>query len=358
MKISNWQFAWMMATVQIGMTVWLTVAPAIREAKQDAWISMAVAGVAALAFTCIMVLLSRRYPSMTLVEFSQHIMGKWAGRAVCLLYFAGWYTVAAMILRGFSEFIQQTLFHKTPSLVISIIMVAAMVYINYKGRIEAIARFSEIVGPLLVLIIVITLLLNIPNLRLNLLLPVYADSGMVPIVKGSLTNASFLGESMMLMMITPFLIKPQHSLKPALLSIAVPSLLVILTTVSVIATFGTQMGGQLIYPYFNMVRFISFLDFVQNMDVWIIFVWIFCVFVKMSLYLFITSYGTAQFLNFRNRNALLVVVAVSLLLMSVAPRNALSVMDYANHVWIRYVFPINIIGLPLLMLIVARLRRV
>ncbi|TMV53078.1 hypothetical protein FE783_02515 [Paenibacillus mesophilus] len=79
---------------------------------------------------------------------------------------------------------------------------------------------------------------------------------------------------------------------------------------------------------------------------------------KMSLYLLITSYGTAQLLNVRNGNALLVAVVISLLLISVAPRSVLSVMEFANQVWIRYVFPINIFGLPLLMLIVARIRRV
>ncbi|MDF2963284.1 MAG: spore germination protein [Paenibacillus sp.] len=358
MKISSWQLFWLMATVEISMTIWLTVSPTIREANQDAWLSLIAAGIVGMTVTFIVVKLSSRYPTFTLVEFSQSILGKWVGRFVCLLYFSGWYTVAAVILRIMSEFIQQTLFHDTPAWVISIVMVTAMIYINHKGSIEAIARFSEIAGPLIILGIVLTLLLNATNLRLKLLLPIYADTGLMSVLKGSLTNASFLGESIMIMMMTPFLLKPERSLRPALLSILLPSILVTVSTIMVITTFGIQMGGQFFYPYFTMVRFISFLDFVQNMDVWIIFIWIFSVFVKLSLYLFINSYGTAQLLTIKNGKKMIWITAGILFVISLIPSNAVSVMEYADRVWIKYVFPINIIALPVVLLAVGRLRRI
>lgn len=357
MKISNWQLFWLMATVEISMTIWLTISSTIQEANQDAWISLIAAGMAGMTITYLVTKLSTRYPTLTIVQFSQRILGRWVGRTICLLYFAGWYSVAAVILRIMSEFIQQMLFHNTPSWVISVIMITAMIYINYKGGIEGIARFSEIAGPLIILGIVFTLLLSIPELKLKLLFPVYADSGLLTILKGSLTNASFLCESILIMMITPFLLKPERSLKPVLMAILIPSLLVTVATIMVISTFGTKMGGQLFYPYFTMVRFISFLDFVQNMDVWIIFIWIFSVFVKLSLYLFINSYGTAQLLNIKNSKRLVWFVAGILFIISLIPSNAISVMEYADRVWIKYVFPINTIALPIVMLVVGHFRR-
>lgn len=357
MKISGWQFFWTMATLEISMSIWLTINLTINEAKQDAWISLIVAGTVSMSVTFFIMKLSRRYSSQTLVEFSQFIFGKWFGKLVCLLYFSAWFTVAAVILRSFSEFIQQTLFHNTPSSAISIVMIAAMIYINYKGSLEAIARFSELVGPLIILGILVTLILNVPNLQVSLLLPVYADSGIMSILKGSLANASFLGESIMIMMLTTFLLKPESSMKPALLAIFIPSLLAICCTVMVIATFGTQMGAAFFFPYFNMVRFISFLDFVQNMDVWIIFIWIFSVFVKLSIYLFINSYGTAQLLHIKKWKNMIWFVAPVLFILSIIPSNVLVVNEYAERFWIKYVFPINIVALPLVMLIVGSFRR-
>ncbi|UUZ81366.1 spore germination protein [Paenibacillus sp. P26] len=356
MKISGWRLFWMMATLEISMSIWLTLSPAMREAKQDAWISLLAAGIAGLSVTWLVSILCRRYSSQTLVEFNRHLFGKWLGPCISLFYFAAWYTVAAVILRIFSEFIQQTLFHNTPSWAISALMLAAMVYMNHRGSIEAIARFSELAGPPLILGIVLTLVFNVPNLRFHLLLPVYADSGIQSIVKGALTNASFLGESILLMMLTPFLGKPEASLKPALLAIIVPSVLAVVSIVMVIATFGTQLGAAFFFPYFSMVRFISFLDFIQNMDVWIIFIWIFSVFVKLSLYLFINSYGTAQLLRIRQWKSLIWFTAPVLFVLSIVPASAVSVMDYADRVWIRYVFPIHMIAFPVIMLIVGHFR--
>lgn len=186
-----------------------------------------------------------------------------------------WFSVSANILRLFSLFIKQFLFHDTPIWVITALMVAALVYINYVGNIEAIDRFSEMAGPLLLAGILITFGLNLTNLHPDLILPVFADSGVMPILKGSFVNASFLGESMMIMMLTPFIVNSKKMLKPALLAICVPSLIAVFTAVFVIMTFGTNIGSTLIYPYFSMVRIINYLEFIQSMDVWIMFIWIF-----------------------------------------------------------------------------------
>ncbi|WP_219835716.1 endospore germination permease [Paenibacillus sp. R14(2021)] len=356
MKISTWQLFWIFTTLEISMSIWLTISPTVENANQDAWISFAVAGLIGLVETLILVRVSQRHSSHTLVEFTQKLFGKWAGKLISLMYIAVWYSVCSDILRIFSLFIKQVLFHDTPVWVISALMVSAMVYINIAGSVEAIARFSEIAGPLILIGIVITFALNIPNLHLSLLLPMYADSGVVPIIKGSFVNASFLGESMMIMMLTPFIAKPEKLLKPILLAICIPSLIAIVATIMVIATFGTSIGSTMYFPYFAMVRFINYLEFVQNMDVWIVFIWIFSVLVKLSIYLFINSYGTAQLFGSKKWRGMIGFTAPVIFAISLLPTNIYGVMDYANFVWIPYIFPIFIVGLPVIFLLVSLIR--
>ncbi|MBA2937569.1 endospore germination permease [Paenibacillus sp. CGMCC 1.16610] len=356
MKITRWQLFWMFTTLEISMSIWLTVSPTIETARQDAWISLLLAGVIGIAVTLILVLVSQRHSAYTLVEFAQKLCGKWVGKLIAALYIMVWFSVSADILRIFSLFIKQFLFHDTPIWVIAILMVSAMVYINYAGNIEAIARFSELAGPLLLIGILITFGLNVTNLHPELILPVFADSGAVPILKGSFVNASFLGESMMIMMLTPFIVNSQKMLKPALLAICVPSLVAVLTAIFVVMTFGTNIGSTLIYPYFSMVRFINYLEFIQNMDVWIMFIWIFSVFVKLAIYLFINSYGTAQLLGIKNWRILIGFAAVVIFAISLTPANIIGLLDYAKLVWIIYIFPIFIVGLPILLLFISFLR--
>ena len=236
------------------------------------------------------------------------------------------------------------------------LMMAAMVYITVAGSVEAIARFSEMAGPLIIAGIVISFALNIPNLHTALLLPIYADSGVMPILKGSLVNASFLGESMMIMMLTPFIAKPEKLLKPILLSICIPSLLAIVATIMVISTFGTNIGSSMYFPYFAMVRFINYLEFIQNMDVWIVFIWIFSVLVKLSIYLFINSYGTAQLFGIKKWRGMIVLTAPVIFAISLIPANIFGILDYANLVWIQFIFPIFIVGFPVIFLLVSLIR--
>jgi spore germination protein KB len=355
-KISIWQLFWMLTTLEISMSIWLTLSPTIEIARQDAWISLIVAGVIGLVVTLILVRVCQRHSAHTLVEFAQKLFGKWVGKLIGVLYILVWFSVSADILRIFSLFIKQFLFHDTPIWVIAILMIAAMVYINYAGGVEAIARFSELAGPLLLVGIVITFGLNVTNLRPTLLLPVYADSGAISILKGSVWNASFLGESMMIMMLVPFISNSQKMLKPTLLAIFIPSLIAVITAIFVIMTFGTNIGSTLIYPYFTMVRFINYLEFIQNMDVWIMFIWIFSVFVKLAIYLFINSYGTAQLIGIKNWRVIIGFAATVIFTISLVPANVIGMLDFAKFVWIIYIFPIFIVGLPIILLLVSLLR--
>ncbi|WP_308639910.1 GerAB/ArcD/ProY family transporter [Paenibacillus silvisoli] len=356
MKISSWQLFWMFTTLEISMSIWLTVSPTIEIARQDAWISLTVAGMIGLVITLILIRVSQRHASHTLVEFAPKLFGKWIGKLIGALYIIVWFSVSADILRIFCLFIKQFLFHDTPIWIIAALMVAAMVYINYAGSVEAIARFSEMAGPLLLTGILITFGLNLSNLHPSLLFPVYADSGVLSIMKGSFVNASFLGESMMIMMLTPFIANSQKMLKPTLLAICIPSIIAVITAIMVIMTFGTNIGSTLIFPYFGMVRFINYLEFIQNMDVWIMFIWIFSVFVKLAIYLFINSYGTAQLIGVKNWRAIIWIAAAIIFTISLVPANLFGLLDYAKFIWIIYIFPIFIVGLPVLMLLLSLIR--
>ncbi|REE94356.1 spore germination protein KB [Paenibacillus taihuensis] len=356
MKISTWQLFWMFTTLEISMSIWLTISPTIEIARQDAWISLAVAGLIGVAVTFICIRVSQRHSALTLVEFAQKLFGKWIGKLIGALYILMWFSVCSDILRIFSLFVKQYLFHETPIWIIAALMVAAMVYVNYAGSVEAIARISELMGPLLLIGIFITFGLNITNLHPALLFPVFADTGAMPIIRGSFVNASFLGESMMIMMLTPFIANSQKMLKPVLLAICIPSVIAVIAAIMIIATFGTNVGSTLVFPYFSMVRFINYLDFIQNMDVWVMFVWIFCVFVKLAIYLFINSYGTAQLLGIKNWKVMIFISAIVIYVISLVPANIVGMLDYANYVWIIYVFPIFIVGLPIVLLLVSLLR--
>ena len=79
MKISHIQLFWTIAIMELGMTLLMTITDSLQAAKQDAWISMALAGGISLLVAFISTRLALLYPEQTLVEASETILGSALG---------------------------------------------------------------------------------------------------------------------------------------------------------------------------------------------------------------------------------------------------------------------------------------
>lgn len=357
MFLSRWQFFCMMTALEVCMTIWLTISPAIQAAKQDAWISIIIGGMAGCVVALIMVTLSRLYPNLTWVQLTERLLGKWPGKVVVFLYFTAWYSVTAVIIRDTADFLQLVLFHQTPIYAIVIALLLLMLYMNLRGELSGIARFAEIVCPALLLVVLISLLLNIPNLMPELVRPIIAYTGPGPIMTGALEYASFLGETYFVLMLMPFLNKPERSGRDLMYVILTTTILVCMASLTVIMLFGPNYSGHLIYPFFQSVRFISIMHFIQNMDILVMYVWLFAVFLKLSMYMFICSYGTAQWLGHTQWKKLTWWFAAIVFLGSVLPQNIVIVLEYAQFFWASFVFPVLMVGFPMFLLLIGKIRK-
>ncbi|SFD77667.1 spore germination protein KB [Paenibacillus catalpae] len=358
MRITTLQFFWILAVIELTMTIWLTISPTITSVQQDAWISIFIGGLIGLTTTYVYAKLCALHDSRSLVGICRKVLGKWLGTLVTVYILLGWFSVTVVILRAMTDFIQLVLFNKTSNWVISIIMIANMAYISYRGGITAIGRFSQITGPLFFTVVLLTFALNATNLDFKQIMPAFHDHNLIDLFDASLVHGSFLSESILIMMLIPLITQPGKAAKTALWAVSISSFLVLLTTASVIMTFGPELSGQFIYPFFNMVRFISVLEFIQNMDVWVIFVWLFGVFVKLSVYLTLTSHGIAELTNRDIRKKTVLFLIAAYLLCTLPPLNITIVLtSYLYKIWLPLIFWPSMIVIPCLLLIISLIRR-
>lgn len=349
MRISGKQIFWMILTMQIGMTILLTINPTIQTAKQDAWIStLCATGIGiGVAFVCTRT--SLIFPGQTIVSYSKNLFGRYLGQGIVWLYLIFWYSVLAIILRQYAEFIVATILPRTPILVPILGMLLVAVYVTCSG-IEAIARCCEMLGPLTLLGIAIPVLLSMQNTHLDNLLPIYADTGVKVILQGALPTSTFLGDSIMLFILMAFLSKPKSGVKPALLGVTIAGLVTSISTFLIISVFGERTASGQTYPYFNLVSNISYYDFFQNLDSFVMMIWILSVFTKVSLYFFVCTYGTAQSFGIQKWKRMMGVVAPAAILLALIPRDFIeSSVLFPQKIAIPYFFPIYSISLPLLM---------
>lgn len=359
MKISGSQIFWMMFTFEVGNSLLLTISSTIRSVKQDAWISMVIAGLVGIAITFLATKLSSLYPNQTMIEFSQTILGKWLGKLMMIPFFLLWYSAIGVIVREFGDFMITALFHKTPLWVIIFTTMLLLIFIMYQGGIEGIGRLSEIVGPIVILMITVLIILDLGNMHWHYILPIYHDSGLLPILKGSYTPmASFFGESVMMTMFVFFMEKPEQASTRAMWGIGLAVFMVSVGTLAVIFTFGPNLPSRLLYPFYDMSRFISVMEFIQNVDILIVIIWFFSIFVKLALYMFIASYGTAQLFHLKDWRKVVWLLAPISFVMALSIKNIQIFAQYYDKFFVLpFVFPINMIGIPLLLLVVGWIRR-
>lgn len=346
-----------MLSSEIGMTVLLTISPTILVAKQDAWISTFLAGLIAVGVAFVSTKVSLLYPYQTLIEYSKSILGKWLGKLIVIPFFIQWYTVLAIILRQAGELVQTTILQTTPLFPIILIMLILVIYVTYHG-VESVARMSETLGPGIILMMFLVLALSINNIEWKRILPMVSDTGWVNLVKGSFSPASFLSECVMMTMFTSFMSEPKKSPFYSMLGVGFSCILVSLSTLMIILTIGPNISSKMWYPFFEMTRNISVFQFIENLDAVVIVIWFSSVFVKLTLYFFMTCYGTAQYFNLRNWKWMIVIVAPIIVILTYLPKNVDEAsITYPKQFWLPYVFPINIIGIPIFLWIVGTIRK-
>jgi spore germination protein KB len=357
MKVTGNQLFWMIMIMDLGMTLMMTLTSGFQAAKQDTWMSVLVAGCVALLIAALSTNLAKLYPGQTLIQYSQTIMGPWLGKIVCVIYFVQWYTIIPIVLRQFCDVIQMMLLPETPKIFIIMTMTLVVGYAVYTGGIDGVGRYSEILGPLVVLMILVVLLASANNIRWENLLPVYADSGIKAIVKGALPSASYLGHAVEYVMLAAFLYVPQKGPRHAYWAVTAAVFCVWISTVMITLTLGANLSSKMWYPFFEMTKKISLFRFIENLDAIVVVIWLFSVFIKLAIYKFVTCYGTAQFLQIRNWKPLVWIEGAIATVYALIPKNIVqATSNYLLHYWIPVALYVNMIGLPLLLLIVGKIR--
>ncbi|TDL75386.1 hypothetical protein E2R56_06080 [Rhodococcus qingshengii] len=356
MKLSGTQLVWIMVTTEIAAMLGLRITPAIQVAKQDAWLSMIVGGIIGVALTFLVVHLCILHPNQTLFQFSQALLGKWLGRLIVLPYLVSWYILTAVLLRAFADFIHLILLNKTPLWIIILLLIGLVTFLSYSSGITGIGRFCELVGPIIILTLIVSFILIGQNLELHHLLPFYADSEWTNILKGSIAPAFWFSGQFVLLVIVSFVQNTKKVLSKSILGVGITIFMIFTATLISLLVFGPNLSAKFRYPYFSAVRTIDILNFIQNADLYVLFILVFGVIAQASLYFFIASYEMANWINVKDWRRIIwfSAPAIAIITILIPGVSAIALFD---EFWTAVVFPVCGIGIPLFLWTVSAVKR-
>jgi len=343
LKVTRTQMMWLIFCINIGLPIYLS--GMLKSAMQDAWISVLFAGAVGFITITLAINNAKYYPGQTFIEFSQEVFGKWLGRFWVLPYLAFWMISLGNILRSVVDFVIMALFKQTPILVVVLGVFIAVVFAVVTNGITTIGRCAELMGPFIMMMFILIYILNLSNLEYDFLFPIGADSGLLKILAGSVNMMELYGDSYLLVMVYGFLEKQKNAIPRIYAGLGIAVCFMLFTTLFIILTFGPGLAGKMQYPLYELVRYIEVGEFLQRIEVVMIGLWIFSAFIKLGLYLFCLSYGTAQWLGIKKWKFMIIPISLLAVWAAELPSSLMTI----HELFIRFIDPISLPVLYLLL---------
>ncbi|MCM3655551.1 GerAB/ArcD/ProY family transporter, partial [Metabacillus litoralis] len=249
------------------------------------WLAILLGMFGGLILFFIYYFLFRQYPNLPLTGYARKIFGKYVGWIIGLLYVVFLLYDAARDLRDFGDLLLASTMPDTPLLALNILMVLAICYVLYLG-IEVLARTAEVFVVILIFIGFIGNLLVYfsGNVDIHNLQP-FLENGWKPIGTTAFPLTTFFpfGEMIVFTMLLPYLNRPELAKKGWLSSVILSGLILSYTTSLNIAVLGVEEVERSTFPLLLTIGKVNLFDFIQRMDVLVVFTLLINMFFKIAI---------------------------------------------------------------------------
>ncbi|WP_434751260.1 GerAB/ArcD/ProY family transporter [Paenibacillus amylolyticus] len=296
-KISDTQLAFMIFPAVIATAILSVPGITMHYAGHDMWLSPIIGSIFGLATIGISLGLGRMYPGKSLIQSSVLIAGRIPGKILGLVYLLFMPHLTGLIIREYGEFIANNALPRTPMFVImgTMLLVCA---INVRLGIEVVGRTAQVFVTLVMVMLGLVFVLLIGELHPAELFP-FMENGPLPAVKGALAPAAWFSEYIVIAFLLPYVNRQKRTTRVLLGSLLTTT--VVMTVINVVCLFLIgDLTDTFVFPVMIAARYITIADFLQHIESIIIAVWIFGIYVKISVFLYIFVTSTAEWFGLKD----------------------------------------------------------
>ncbi|KAB7706205.1 GerAB/ArcD/ProY family transporter [Bacillus aerolatus] len=353
-KISSLQMAMMMYPAIVATAILSVPSITAAYAEQDLWLSPILASLTGFATAYIAVRLHKLYPSQTVIQFSEQIIGRIPGKVLSFFILVYCIQSTGQITRAYGEFIVTFFLFKTPLIVIIASMVLLCAVVVY-GGVEVLGRAAQLFFPVFVVPLILLIPLLSPNFEIGNILPIL-EGGMMPPIKGAIMPSAWFTEIFLILFFLPFLADREKGMKYGMITVFVVMITLVVVNLIVLFVLGITTASKE-YPLMIASRYISYADFFENLDAVIMAIWIVGAFVKISVFYYVVALGTAQWLNLSDYRP--IIWPIGILIVQFSFWSLPSTMEFSRYQNTALPFYANFIQvfIPLFLLVVAVVRK-
>lgn len=316
----------------------------------DIWITVILGGLMAMIAGVIIVKLSQQFPKKTFYQYSQEIVGKWAGGLFSLLIVCYFLTTSAFQIRSMAEVIQFFLLEDTPIWAIIMPFMWVGLYLIIGGM-NPLARLFEIIFPITIVIFLLVAFMSFKIFDIDNLRPVLG-LGMTPVLAGlKTTSLSYTGLEIMLILLI-FMKEPNKAVKVVLVGITIPLVFYVITVVMVIGALSIDGVVTRTWPTVDLMRSFEMIGLIfERFESLLLVIWIMQIFATFTLAHYAAALGLAQLLKKSIRPFMYSLLPV-IYIIALIPRNINDLFKLGDMIGNGALFLFGL--LPILLLIIWR----
>ena len=262
-KISALQMALMMYPTIVATAILSVPSIIAKYTKNDLWLSPILSSLIGYVTVYIAYKLYQLYPKQTVIQFSEQIMGRFAGKLLGLLFLLFYIQLTGQITRAYAEFIVDSFLVNTPISVIIASMIFICALIVSVG-IEGLGRAAQLFFPIFTFPLLILIFLLFPDLELKNIFPILAD-GLMPPMKGAIVPSGWFTEFFLISFSLPFLTDQKKEMKYGMMTVFAVMMTLVVVNLIVLFVLGPTTASRS-YPLMQVARYISIADFFEHLE--------------------------------------------------------------------------------------------
>lgn len=346
------------ATILVSTIIGVGVLPlplfAVRAADSGAPLVTFLGMVVAYVGLALITLLGMRFPSKTIIQYSEDILGKWMAwfGSVCVIIFFA--VLTSLTAREFGEVVITSVLKTTP-VEVTVIVMLLLAAISTRNDITTFAYIHLFYFPFLMIPVLVIVALSLRNAELINLMPIVGNESK-GMLKGALTVAALFQGSFIMTLVIPSMRDAGRALKASVWGMLTAGGLYVAIAVAAVGLFGAEEIKQLLWPTLELAKATSLpANILERLDAAFLAVWVTAVFTTLLSSYYLTIHSISTLFRMRDHRMFSFFILPFVFITAMLPQNILQLYEIIEEVG-RIGLLITIVY-PAVLLVIAVIRR-
>ena len=317
--INLYQLAVCVATPFLGIrSLSLTREIAVRIG-QDVWIGIALGCLIATFLSYVAYKATQMFPSKTIIEVNEHVLGKYLGKLISLLMISTILGISALNARLFVDVIKAFLLPLTPIEILLILMLATTTYLIPFG-LAAMIRIYEIFVPIVIMFYIALIIFAVGIADFGNLFPILHRNPIEILSAVPNIMPAFLSVGIIYFVMPQ--VKQSDKAYPYILSamLICTGITVIINILAVIV-LGDSLTHYM-YPFVVLTYAVEFQQsFLERIDILFMVMWFLAAFNMLSLMKYWAANSICQVTGLQSPLLVVILISPLLYMISIYPEN-------------------------------------